>query len=84
MTEFCKKYKVTGDLKNPLNNIDTALNLREEFKKGKIKISYANKKPIENANEAKKFFEAYLRGYIGEENYSDIAEQPDDKDKEDK
>jgi hypothetical protein len=79
MTEFCKKDKVIGDLKNPLNNIDTALNLREEFKKGKIKISYANKKPIENSDKAKKFFEAYLRGYMGEENYSDIAEQPEEK-----
>ena len=84
MTEFCKKDKVTGDLKNPLNDINIALNLRKEFKKGKIKIIYANKKPIENTNESKKFFEAYLRGFMGEENYSDIIEQLYDKDNRDK
>ncbi len=77
MPEFYKK-KINGKL-NPLN-INVAQSLEDAFKKKKIKVSYADKTPI-NEERGEKLFNAFLRAQYGAEIYSDIKEINDVKDK---
>ena len=72
MTEFCKKDKVTGELKNESVTLNTAYCLKKEFENGKIKVSYADKSKLDNGM-SRKLFNAFLRGYCGNENYEDIS-----------
>ncbi|MCL5117555.1 MAG: hypothetical protein M1124_01875 [Candidatus Marsarchaeota archaeon] len=78
MTEFCKKDKVTGELKNSSVSLNTAYSLKKEFEMDKIKVSFANKGKLDK-DTSKKLFNAFLRGYCGNENYEDVSLLSDNK-----
>lgn len=72
MSEFCKKDKVTGEFKNGSVSLNTAYCLKKEFENDKIKVGYANKSKIDKSM-SRKLFNAFLRGYCGNENYEDVS-----------